>query len=989
METNQLIGGRWRCLRPLGAGAGGEVWLGRDEAEQRLGAVKLLEARGLENRARIRREVRALYEAAVEGVVALYDVGEHLGDTYVVTEYVDGLPFPGRAEGWREICALAVLLCEVLDRVHARGLVHRDLKPDNVLVDREGRVWLLDFGLVRGQRVGRTITAFGEALGTPRFAAPEQAWGVRADARADLYAVGVMLWESITHRPICSPAVAAARAIGRVWSEPAPLADLVSGVPPALEPLVRALLAREPHERPGSALEAANALKAVLAGRRVSVRPPMPCVGRATLIAELVERAEAGEAVDVWGPPGVGVSRLFREVTLALTAKGRVVGWADPGERPFHSLQRLLGPPLPDAGAATELGERLSRRLADGLVLVLDEVAAIDSASRAVVEQARDSGSVFRRMDRPEAVRIPPLTKADLEALFEGPRRVLHLPEDAAAELHRRTGGLPARVAAELNLWVSEGFATWGHERVRLDRRALDALIAGARWGGPYAASREVWGLEAHLDDLLLWVHLGDGALDVATLAVVSGLPRWELELLLTELEVAGLVQVRADGGLDAHAAPRLSGRLPDGKRRLRRAAIAAALPSGHPARVRQWVLSGEVVPAVAEAIEAAAGLARDGKDREAAALLHGGWEAGRGQVPKEVEAALLREQLFAALSASAEAVELALQDLAAAGLPELAPLARLGELTLLLEAGEPIERSVLDSLGEDGDPRLVRALHALRVRAALAAGEAIEALLVPPALPAGVSESRVWAWRAEARFRAGDAEEALLLVERALASAPDPRERRERLASVAFAALMEDQVDYAERFADELLASAGAVRDARGEAVGWTVRRAVAYRRAEEMHPDEELIEVSAAVGPAIRHAWLLMVEAAGAWRAGRVGRARELAAAAVRVGRPGPMADPRPMALWLVCGGGAPGDLGLAVRAALSCPRPRPALEAASLLRWITGPNPELDEAIRRLGERLLPGAPPGRWGLLVVPDEVSLGAPPAAPRPVSRAG
>ena len=544
-------------------------------------------------------------------------------------------------------------------------------------------------------------------------------------------------------------------------------------------------------------------------------------------------------------------------------------------------------------------------------------------------------------------------------------------------------------MAAELNLWVSGGFATWTHDRVRIDRGALDALVAGARCGWPYATAREVGGLEPHLDDLLLWVHLGDGVLDVATLAAVSGLPRWELELLLTELETAGLVQVRADGGLDATAAPRLSGRLHEGQRRLRRATIAGALPSGHPARLRQLLLSGEVAAAVPEAIEAAGGLSRAGRDQDATALLHGAWEAVRGRVSLEMEASLLREQLAIALDAAAEAVELALKDLAAAGLPALDPLARLGALTLALEAGEPVDLSALDGLGEEGEPRFVRALHALRVRQALASDDPIEALLVPPGLPAGVSESRVWAWRAEARLRGGATDEAFLFAEQALASAHDPRERRSRLASVAFAALMEDQVDYAARLGDELLASASAVRDARGEAAAWTIRRAVAYRRAEEMHPDEELIEVSAAVGPAMRHGWLLTAEAAGAWRAGLIGRARELAAAAVRVGRPGPRADPRPMALWLVCGGGGPGDLAPAIRAALTCPRPRPALEAASLLRWITGPNPELDEAIRRLGERLIPGAPSGRWGLLVVPDEVSLGSPPAAPRPVSRAG
>jgi len=152
-----------------------------------------------------------------------------------------------------------VQLCQALDYVHALGLVHRDVKPANVLVGEDGRVTLLDFGLVCPTRGASRVGATAEiCVGTMEYAAPEQMRGESVDARADIYSLGCVLYELVTgQRPIDADSS----------REPAAPSELVSGVPRELETLLLAMLAQRPDDRPSSAGAVAETLTRIATGR--------------------------------------------------------------------------------------------------------------------------------------------------------------------------------------------------------------------------------------------------------------------------------------------------------------------------------------------------------------------------------------------------------------------------------------------------------------------------------------------------------------------------------------------------------------------------------------------------------------------------------------------------------------------------------------------------------------------------------------------------
>ncbi len=139
------------------------------------------------------REFLALSLAATQGVVRVLDHGVEDGTAHVVSELVDGTPFPGAGADTAQIERRLSSLLASLGRVHDAGLVHRDLKPSNVLVEADGRVVLLDFGLARGAALGSTLTTGDGLVGTMRYLAPELLLGGAANPRSDLHAVGVMV----------------------------------------------------------------------------------------------------------------------------------------------------------------------------------------------------------------------------------------------------------------------------------------------------------------------------------------------------------------------------------------------------------------------------------------------------------------------------------------------------------------------------------------------------------------------------------------------------------------------------------------------------------------------------------------------------------------------------------------------------------------------------------------------------------------------------
>jgi serine/threonine protein kinase len=258
--------GPYHIIRQLGAGGMGVVWLAEDTRLNRkvaLKTVKSADADTTEGRQRLMREARAAAALNHPHIATVHDVLDVDGKVIVVFEYVEGDTLAARMHKGpipiAEAVEIAWQLADALAAAHAQGVIHRDLKPSNVVLGGDGRTKVLDFGIARLVPAGFDMSASvpgtvgGGLVGTPGYAAPEQYLSRNVDGRADIYALGVMLYEMIAgQRPFAGhDAVALATSVLR---DEAPKLGSSSGiwVPPQLERLVARMLQRDPAKRPSS-----------------------------------------------------------------------------------------------------------------------------------------------------------------------------------------------------------------------------------------------------------------------------------------------------------------------------------------------------------------------------------------------------------------------------------------------------------------------------------------------------------------------------------------------------------------------------------------------------------------------------------------------------------------------------------------------------------------------------------------------------------------
>ncbi len=297
-STDPLLGrtiaARYRVIRRLRARGNGErVPRSPRHHPERLSAIKVLRqdlALNPASRERFLREARAVNRINHPNIVEITDYGEFEGMAYLVMEYVEGesllAALKRGAMPWPRAAHLGAQVASALGRAHQMGVIHRDLKPENVIVvgppekagTRDEMVKLTDFGIAKIVDAPR-LTFNEQTFGTPGYIAPEYVEGAPADARADLYALGVVLYEMMT---ACLPYDARTQAeklVKPLSSPPIPPRQRVAGLPTELESLVLRLLARRPEDRPRDAFAVVDALHDVL--RRYaspSVRPPPPPV---------------------------------------------------------------------------------------------------------------------------------------------------------------------------------------------------------------------------------------------------------------------------------------------------------------------------------------------------------------------------------------------------------------------------------------------------------------------------------------------------------------------------------------------------------------------------------------------------------------------------------------------------------------------------------------------------------------------------------------
>ncbi len=266
--------GRYEILRLLGRGAVGEVWLARDPVLEREVAIKTLGGLGglppeeqAEAKARFLREARAAAALAHPHIVTIYDVGEEGGVPYIAMELLRGVTLDrhtrrGHLLPPEKVVELGMQAALALDEAHRAGIVHRDVKPANLVLTGDGKLKVADFGLAKDP--GTALTATDSLVGTPNYMSPEQVAGRPLDGRSDLFSLGVSLWELLAGElPFAGDTISSV--LYRVVNEPPrPLREIRPGLPERLYALLDRMLAKDPAERPATGAEVARELHAVL-----------------------------------------------------------------------------------------------------------------------------------------------------------------------------------------------------------------------------------------------------------------------------------------------------------------------------------------------------------------------------------------------------------------------------------------------------------------------------------------------------------------------------------------------------------------------------------------------------------------------------------------------------------------------------------------------------------------------------------------------------
>jgi tetratricopeptide (TPR) repeat protein len=453
LSAGTIIAGRYRVLGLAGVGAMGIVYRAHDERLHVDIALKVLrpgtssDARLLE---RFEQELVLARQVSHRNVVRIHDIGQD-GDLHFLTmDHVDGrslkqiLEERGRLDA-AEVVAIARDLAEALAAAHAQSIVHRDLKPANVLVAGDGRAYVTDFGVARSLR-GAGLTETGGIVGTLEYLAPEQARGEEVDGRADIYALGLMMFEMLAgERPFrggSAEEILAARSTGR----PLRIADMPVGVPAWLERVIERCIARDRAERYPDATALARDLAAGSASRRWLPRAP---VRTAALAAAGVALAGAGwwywqHGAELATEPATDSTPKIAVLPLAAHSDNAGSGWLSTGLAEMIAQGLAESPELQVADslrvlrtfedlhlAPEHLGERDMQRLGE----LLD-------VERLVSGTAREAGGVIRVELRLTNRRLPDEPPKMLRAQAPS-SELFRLSDQLAGELGRLLAARP------------------------------------------------------------------------------------------------------------------------------------------------------------------------------------------------------------------------------------------------------------------------------------------------------------------------------------------------------------------------------------------------------------------------------------------------------------------------------------------------------------------------------------------------------------------
>ncbi len=555
LALQETVAGRYSLERELGRGGMGIVFLARDVALERLVAIKLL-PRALaaipEVRSRFLREARTAAGLSHPNVVPIHSVEESDRLVFFVMGFVDGETLGARVRragplAPREVMRVVQEVAWALGHAHARGIVHRDVKPDNVLLEREGgRALVVDFGIARS--IEARTPAGGVRAGTPQYMSPEQIAGGAVDARSDLYSLGVTAFFAATGRLPFESHSNAGFMTQHLSAAPPPLASLVPALPTRFAQAVDRCLAKDPAARPGSADEFAREVETA---RGALVRVPQP-LQRFAREAHAVGSEAGGYLVGIGGVvlgfeifqviegDILGIVRLIELLMvtvfagLSATRIGRLVAMARQLLREGYDHRALAAVlTLEDrATDAVELPSRPTRRT------VVTTVGLGVAATALGLAGMTTEGNLLVTLGTATTIAAPLITVRRLWENFGGGRVFSRLLRGRLGRWMFRLGGLGLRVQPALPAAGERTELAIGRavedlyrglpdaERTRLrevpaviERLEADALALRANAGTPSGAARLATAVAA-LETLrldLLKLHAGTVTVDDLT----------------------------------------------------------------------------------------------------------------------------------------------------------------------------------------------------------------------------------------------------------------------------------------------------------------------------------------------------------------------------------------------------------------------------------------------------------------------------------------
>jgi eukaryotic-like serine/threonine-protein kinase len=322
------IDGRYRLLRRLGSGGMADVWLAEDPHLQRRVALKILHRRFAQDREfveRFEREAEAAARLQHPNVVAVFDRGDVDGTHYIAMQLLEGRSLKALIDQGLTPEQAVALIRQVLEGAgfaHRHGVVHRDLKPQNVIVDDDGKATVTDFGIARAG--ASEITQAGSVMGTPHYLSPEQAQGQDVTAVSDLYSVGVMLYEALAGRAPFEAESAVAIAMKQVSHTPQRPSSINPRVSPALDAVVMRALEKDPGQRFQSA-------EAFVAALDAAMREPAAVGGGTAAFAPLPPPVAGPEEAAAEPDPQAAARRRRRRIWMLIAAAaliGLLAGFA-------------------------------------------------------------------------------------------------------------------------------------------------------------------------------------------------------------------------------------------------------------------------------------------------------------------------------------------------------------------------------------------------------------------------------------------------------------------------------------------------------------------------------------------------------------------------------------------------------------------------------------------------------------------------------------